>query len=170
MVEKKIGIWMSILMGVTMSFGLSLSGTLLSGHFTVQGFLLSFLSSTLISLLIGFIVPMKRIGDAAVKKAGISPRSLGAHLLTSLISNIIYTPFITLAMTFNAYMSAKMQGAQIPFLPMYLRSFVISFIIAYVLLLVFTPIFMKLLFAAFKVKGPMGGPQGGPQGGPRGEH
>ena len=55
---------MSILMGVTMSFGLSLCGNLLSGQFTVQGFLMSFLISTLISLVIGFLVPMKRVGDA----------------------------------------------------------------------------------------------------------
>ena len=139
-VEKKIGIWMSILMGVTMSFGLSLTGNLFSGQFTMQGFLLSFLVSTLISLVIGFLVPMKKVGDAAVRKAGIRPRSLGANLLTALISDLIYTPVITLVMVIMAYVNATSHGAQIPFLPMFLRSLLISLLVGYVLIFIFMPL------------------------------
>ena len=49
---KKIGREMSILMSIAVSLTLSLCGTLLSGHFTIGGFLLSFAVSLAISLVL----------------------------------------------------------------------------------------------------------------------
>ena len=45
---RKVGIEINFCMGITLSFFLSLVGTLSSGHFTVPGWLLSFLVSTII--------------------------------------------------------------------------------------------------------------------------
>ncbi|SDB67800.1 hypothetical protein [Butyrivibrio sp. INlla16] len=47
---RKIGRQMAIRMGILMSLALSLVGTLTSGHFTVPGFIISFVLSTIISL------------------------------------------------------------------------------------------------------------------------
>lgn len=96
---KKIGIIMSILMGVTLSFFMSLLGTLTSGHFTVISWLISFGISLVISLIIGFIVPMQRIEAAACRKAKLRPGTLPATLLSALISNTIYTPIMSVVMS-----------------------------------------------------------------------
>ena len=67
---KKVSIEMSLLMGVTLSLFLSLTGTLSSGHFTIPDFLLSFVVSFIISLIIGFLVPMNKVSAALERKFG----------------------------------------------------------------------------------------------------
>lgn len=89
---------MSILMGVTLSFFMSLLGTLISGHFTFVSWLISFGISLAISLFIGFVVPMPRIEAAACRKAKLHPGTLPATLLSALISDTIYTPLMTVVM------------------------------------------------------------------------
>lgn len=97
-VIKKIGIFMSLLMGLTLSFVMSLVGTLTSGHFTVISWLISFGISFVISLAIGFIVPMPKIENAANRKLGLKPGSVPANAVSALISNTIYTPILSVAM------------------------------------------------------------------------
>ena len=158
---KKIGIQMSLLMGITLSFCLSLIGNLTSGHFTIPGFLISFVLSTVISLIIGFLVPMKKVGDSVTAKLGLRPHSLPAHAVESLVSDLIYTPVITLAMVTLAYF--MMQAPEKPpFLPMFLSSLLISMLAGYVLIFFLMPLFMKLVFKKNGV--PMGGPPAGAPG------
>ena len=142
---KKIGRKMSILMGVTLSFFLSLQGNLLSGHFSVPAFLISFAVSTAISLIIGFLVPMKKVGDGVCNALHVKPRSIPARLAETLVSDVIYTPIITLAMVALAWKSATAHGAQIPFLPMFLHSLGLSMITGFVLIFIFMPLFMRLV-------------------------
>ena len=85
---RKIGMTVSICMGITMSFFLSLIGTAVSGHFTVPGWIISFLISTVVSLVIGFIIPIKKVTDGAVRALKLQPRSLVARCVESLISDI----------------------------------------------------------------------------------
>lgn len=141
---KKIGRRMSILMGVSLSFCLSLLGNLTSGHFTLPGFLISFAVSTLISLIIGFLVPMKKVGDGLANALHLKPRSLPAHCAESFVSDLIYTPVITLAMVALAWKMATSHGAQMPFFPMFLHSLVLSMIVGYVLIFILMPVFFKL--------------------------
>ena len=144
---KKVGMTISIFMGVTLSFCLSLTGNLMgsrqSGAFSVPGWLISFVVSTLISLIIGFIVPMKKISDSIQGRFG-GPRSLKARLIDTLVSDIIYTPVITLAMVALAYKNAVTHGAQMPFAPMFLSSLIVSLIVAYILIFILMPVFLKL--------------------------
>ena len=142
---KKIGRKMSILMGITLSFFLSLQGNLLSGHFAVPAFLLSFAISTAISLIIGFLVPMKKVGDSVCNALHLKPRSLPAHCAESLVSDVMYTPVITLAMVALAWKMATAHGAQIPFLPMFLHSLALSMITGFVLIFIFMPLYMRLV-------------------------
>lgn len=154
---KKVGMTVSVFMGVALSFCLSLVGNLLgsrqSGAFSVPGWIISFVISTVISLIIGFLVPMKRISDSIHSKNG-GPRSVKARLIDTLVSDLIYTPIITLAMVFMAYRNAVSGGAQIPFLPMFLSSLVVSLIVAYILIFILMPIFLKLSLKLNGIQGP----------------
>ncbi len=141
-VMKKIGLGMNILMGLTMSVFLSLIGNLMSPQFSFIAFLISFLISTVISIILGFLIPMKKVGDTVVKAARLHPGSIGARCLESFISDLIYTPIMTVSMVFFAYIMA---GGNMPFIPTLLRSLLVSMIVGFVLILVFMPLYLKLL-------------------------
>ncbi|MCR4793656.1 MAG: hypothetical protein K5898_00450 [Ruminococcus sp.] len=156
---KKIGLQMNILMAVTLSFCLSLIGTLSSGHFTVPAFLISFVISTIISFIIGMIVPMKKVEDGLVSKCNLQPHSLPARLLSTLVSDFIYTPILTFSMVFMAYKQATSHGQKMPFVPVFIKSLIISLIAAYIIIFIVTPIFLKFVMKKNGVSGP---PAGGP--------
>lgn len=143
---KKIGIQISICMGITLSFFLSLTGILTSGHFSVPGWLMSFVVSAVVSLIIGFCVPMKKVGDAVTVKRGMKPGSIKARLTESLVSDLIYTPLITVIMVTLAYFQATSRGAQLKYAPMLIKSLIICMIVGFVLIFIFQPIYMKLVF------------------------
>ncbi len=164
---KKMGLLMSLFMGVTLSLCLSLTGLLSAGQFTVPALLVNFLISFVISMVIGFLVPMKKVGDSAVRGAKLRPGSWGARFLESLISDLIYTPIITIAMVTIAYfnvMSHIPEGVQgPPYVPMLLKSLLISMVVGYVLIFIFMPLFMKL---SMKICGITPPPAGRPSGMP----
>jgi hypothetical protein len=143
---RSAGIKMNLLMGVTLSFFLSLTGLLSSRKFTLVGFVLSFLVSLVISVAIGLLVPMRKISNKFTKKFGIKPQTMGARCFEALVSDVIYTPFISFCMVTLAYIGARRQGAQIPYLPMLIKSFLLSFFVAWLLIFTFTPIYFKICF------------------------
>lgn len=150
-----VGRAMSIRMGILMSFCLSLVGTLSSGHFTIPGFLISFIVSTFVSLVIGFLVPIAPICGGACRKLGLQRGSLGARLLETFISDLIYTPIMTFAMVFLAYQMAMKQSngaAGLDFGPMFLSSLLICFLVAYVLIFIFQPLFLKRVMGRLEKK------------------
>ncbi len=143
---RKIGREVSIKMAVTMSFFLSLVGNLTSGHFSLMGFISSFFISLVISLIIGLIIPIGKLGGAACRAARLRQGSLGARLMESLVSNLIFTPIMTLVMVFLAYRAVMRQSggmAQLSFGSMFLRSLIICFIIGYVIIFIVQPLFFK---------------------------
>ena len=95
---KKAGLLMNIAMGVSLSFILSFVGTLHGGHFTVGGWLKSFAISLAISIVISFVVPVKKVCDDACKKVGASEKTLKHKVVSALVSDLIYTPIITIIM------------------------------------------------------------------------
>ncbi len=144
---RAAGLKVSICMGLVMSFSLALVGNLTSGHFTLRGFIISFIVSLIISIIIGILVPMPKLNLSIQKKLGGDPRSLKVRLVETCVSDLIYTPIITLAMVALAYFMAMKQSngmAQLSFVPMFLSSLVICFIVGYVLIFVFVPIFIKI--------------------------
>ena len=143
---KKIGRQMSLMMGVSMSLALSLVGNLMGGHFTVKGWLISFVVSTVISLVIGLIVPMKKLGDAADRKLGAQPRTMKARCIESLVSDLIYTPIMTIIMVAMAHRQATSHGGKVPpFIVMLLPSLAVCLVVGYALIFVLMPTFMKFL-------------------------
>ena len=99
-----IGKHMNIAMGVALSFCLSLVGVLTSGHFTAGAFITSFLLSTAVSLIIGFCVPLRKITESACKH--MQPGTLKRRCAESLISDLAYTPVMTLLMILLAWFGA----------------------------------------------------------------
>ena len=142
---RAVGIKMSILMGITLSFFLSLTGLISSGSFNVPAFIQSFLISLAVSMIIGFLVPMGKVTMGICKKYGLSQGSIKERLISSLISNVIYTPIITFVMITLAYRSATAHGARLNYIPMLIKGEIISFVVGYILIFIFMPLFMKLL-------------------------
>ena len=166
---RKIGKAMAIRMGILMSFFLSLIGTLTSGHFTPVGFLLSFVVSSIVSLLIGVLVPIGKITTGASRKMNLKGGSFGALFVESFISDLIYTPIMTLIMVFLAYtMAMKMSGGQagLNFLGMFLPSLGICFVAGLILIMIFQPIFFRSLMKKYNLGGPGMGPGPDGAGGP----
>ena len=151
--EKIIGRTIGAATGVMMSFFLSLYGTISSGHFTIVGFLVSFLCSSIISIIIGMFVPMKKIYDAAVAKAKLTPGSIGARCIEALIGDCIFTPIMTTLMVFMAYKrAAKFSPEHISFAPLWIRQLIACIIIGFVLLLIFGPLIQKVVIKNFVEK------------------
>lgn len=155
---------MNLFMGVTLSFFLSLTGNLTAkGGFSPVAFVVSFLISTVISLIIGFIIPMHKVERGLTKALGLRERSIPAAIVSALVSDLIYTPFITLAMILLARrMAMKASGGHAdlpPFIVMYLGSLALCFAVAFILILIVSPLFLKL---SLKLSGIDGPPAGGP--------
>ncbi len=144
---KKVGITMSAFMGIAMSFFLSLTGTITSGHFTVPSWLISFVISGLISMVIGIAIPMKKVNDKVVGLFKLPPFSFAGRCLESFVSDLIYTPIMTFCMVFFAYKSAIAHGAPAESMNlgrMFLSSFFICFVVGFVLIIILMPIFLKI--------------------------
>ena len=154
---KMIGRDMSIKMGVTMSFFLSLIGTATSGHFTVPGFAISFVISSIISLIIGFAIPMGKVTGALIEKRHLKRGSLGARCIETFVSDLIYTPIMTFAMVFLAYnMAMKQSGgmAQLSFGKMFFSSLIICFLAAFIIIFILQPLYMKQTMKKYGVDVP----------------
>lgn len=152
-VMKKVGMTISLFMGVAMSFFLSLTGTLTSGHFTIPSWLISFAVSTVISIVIGLLIPMKIVNEKIVGAFKLRPHSFPARCLESFVSDLIYTPLMTFCMVFMAYKQAIAHGAPAESLNlgrMFLGSFLICFVVGFILIFILMPVFMK---AAMKMYG-----------------
>lgn len=151
---------MNLFMGVTLSFFLSLTGNLTAkGGFSPVAFVVSFIISTVISLVIGFIIPMRKVEGGLTKALGLRERSIPAAIVSALVSDLIYTPFMTLAMILLARrMAMKASGGHAdlpPFIVMYLSSLALCFAVAFIIILIVSPLFLKL-------SGIDGPPAGGP--------
>jgi len=145
---RKIRIKMNILMGVSMSFILSLVGSLSGGHFALPSWILSFAISAVLALLIGFVVPIKKLCDGFCKKCNANPQSIKGNLLGALVSNIIYTPVLTIVMVsiMVSIAAAHAPAGAAPSIGQVLPgSLIICLIAGYICIIVLQPLFLKLL-------------------------
>ena len=149
---KKIGLKVSFLMAILMSFGLSLTGNLMAERPAdmplfpiIIGFLASFAVSFIISFAIGLIVPMPKVNAALARKFNLQPRTLKAHIVESIASNIIYTPIMTTAMVLFVFFCLMPADHKPPFVPMFISSQIICFIVAQALIFVCQPVIMKMV-------------------------
>ena len=104
---KRIKLQMNILMGAAISLCLSAIGNLRAEHFTLKSFLICFVISFAVSMLIGFWIPVKPLADFLIRELGIREHTLGAKCFSALIADLIYTPIITVIMVLTAYIQAS---------------------------------------------------------------
>lgn len=145
---RKIGMCMNLLMGVSMSLVLSFVGTMTSGHFAIPMWLMSFGISFVISLVIGFAVPIKKLGDMACTKCKVNPESFKGNLVSSLVSDLIYTPIITIIMVVTMLTNAAKHapaGSVPPVGRVLPGSLIISLVVGYVVIAILQPLFLKML-------------------------
>ena len=116
--------------------------------------------SSVISLLIGFIIPMGKVSEGARIKAGLERGSIKARLLETLISDLIYTPVITIAMIaiVRAMVPEQALESMPPFGIMFIRSLLMCFVAGFVLIFLLMPIFRNMAFKKYDIPlGPVGG-------------
>ena len=140
---KKVEQMMGLLMGVSLSFILTLTGTVGSGAFTVQSFLSGFLISFIISMVITKIIPIQKISSSLSTKLNLKKGGLASRLFETLVSDLLMSPLMTFIMVFMAYKQATAHGARIALGLMLIRSEIISFVIAYIAIFFLTPVFLK---------------------------
>ena len=164
--QKKIGMLMSVYMGFVMSIFMTVTGVcvgmlpnVLKHRIPPQAMISSLISgffiSFAISMMIGFVVPMKTITDSATKN--MKP-GMGKRCFETLISDAIYTPVISLVMVAFAYMSNNKNGEGGPtYLMMLIPSLIACFIVGYIIIFLVQPAILKHLMKRFgKGEGPKG--------------
>ena len=157
---KIAGFKISFMMALVMSLCLSVVGNLTARRpegtpaiAIISGILFSFVISFVISLIIGLLIPIRRITSFILKKMELEEGKFETRLIESLISDIIYTPVITLVMTglaYNSAMKASNGLAQLDYSTMFLGSLGICMIAGYILIFIFQPLFIKMFIPGFK--------------------
>ena len=142
--KRTAGRLISMMMGFILSFFQSLAGQLRSGHFSFSGWMISLALSIGISWLIGYIVPMGKVSRNICRKLKCPEGSLKARIAESAVSDLIFSPFITLANIFLARRNIP-ANAKPPFFSMYISSLLISLAIGFVLVFIFQPICKKFV-------------------------
>lgn len=165
MIEKKIGKYISLRMGLVMSIIMSVVGSVMGimearSHaetgaqlppfivMLLPSLLVSLVIATILAVGIGFIVSMKKVNEGVEKAT--KAKGFGLHLIQAIVSDLIYTPFISLIMTFvsTALFAKVPSGAFVPAaIGSFLRSLPIEFVLALIAILIAEPILQK---AAFK--------------------
>lgn len=167
MIEKKIGRYIGIRMGIAMSVTMSIIGSLMgainavkqSGAPFIVAWLPSLLASlvitTIIALALGLLLPMKKINDGIEKAT--KTKGFVLNLLQSLVSDLIYTPLISLVMAF--FSTAVFVIPKNPNLGMnmlvpvalgnFAKSIPIEFVVALIIIMIVEPKFRNAAFKKF---------------------
>ncbi len=140
-----------IFLGISLSVVLSLVGILLAtrqnGRFSITGWLITLVASIIVSLALGFIIPMDRAAKGTSKACKLKPGGIPARLVETLVMDIIYTPVVNFLMVFISRQKAISNGAPPQTLhlgKMFLLSFPGVFVTGYIFIFVFLPLFEKL--------------------------
>ncbi len=138
-------------MSVSLSFVLSLVGNLLgtrqNGRFSIHSWLIFFAASTIVSLVLGLIIPINRAAEGASRGLKLKEKSIPARIVETLVADIIYTPLINFLMIFIARQNAITNGAppqSLVLWRMFLLSFPGVFATGFVFIFVFAPLFGRL--------------------------
>ncbi|MCR5277851.1 MAG: hypothetical protein K6E19_00240 [Lachnospiraceae bacterium] len=156
---RKVGIRMSILMGITLSLFLSVTNVVMSGHFSWSILLIDIAVAMVVSISLGLVIPMGKLNMSLDKSMGFKPGTIKARLVETFVSDLIYTPIVTVIMIIFNYIlitSHVPEGVVIPMAPMMAKGFAVSFVVGYVLIFIFQPLFQKLVFKKYGVHYPFG--------------
>ncbi|MCQ2241844.1 hypothetical protein [Treponema sp.] len=153
---KKLGFFMNIAMGITVSIILSTHGVLASGHFSVPSLAISMVVSCILALCIGFFLPVKPAKDKVTANMKMPVKFLVANIITNIFYVLIITSvntslLITLAkhaMDLNNVPPSVPRPSILAALP---KSLISSYIISYIVTLILEPIFLKIAFKKYGI-------------------
>lgn len=164
---RKVGFFMNIAMGITVSIILSTHGVLASGHFSVPSLAISMVASCSLALCIGFFLPVKPVKDKITANMKMPAKFLVANIITNIFYVLIITSvntslFITLAkhaMEVNNVPHSVPRPSILAALP---KSLISSYIISYIVTLILEPIYIKIAFKKYGInpKAPGMAPEG----------
>lgn len=142
-VQRKIGRFMTVAMGITVSIVLSAFGVISSGHFSVPMLLLSMVISIVLALIIGFLLPVQPVKMALTKNI---KNNFLRMLVGNVITNLFYVLIITTVLVFvmNGMAAHIMDMNNVPasvprpnalkVLPSrLLESYIVSFVVTFLL-------------------------------------
>ena len=142
--KEYVGMVTGVLIGILISIVLSVVGPIISGHPSVPSVLVSLLCSSIMSILIGLFVPIKKITDGACSRMKMSPDGLLGRIVFALLSDLFFTPIISFLMVFMNYKRARMHDSNVALGRMYFGNLIVSYSVAFFLILIFTPLLVKL--------------------------
>lgn len=159
---KKVGFFMNIAMGITVSVILSTHGVLASGHFAIPMLIISMVISCILALCIGFFLPVKPVKDKLTGNMKMPAKFLVANVITNIFYVLIITTVNTSLMIMMARHNMDINNvpASVPrpsILATLPRSWISSYIVSYVVTLILEPIYLKMAFKKYGVK-PGSGP------------
>lgn len=142
---KKIGRKMSLYMGITMSFSLTVIGLYQADDLTLGNVIFNSVISFSIMRIINLFFDSGAVAIGFLKERSIEPDSLKGRVFMALIISLINSPAMTFVMVTIGYLKSRNTEAEFPYLPILFRSMAISTVCAFILCLIFTPIFGKIL-------------------------
>lgn len=165
MIEKNIMKYIGIRMGLTVSVIMSVVGSVMGiadarakagaganlppfAVMLIPSLLVSLVVATILAIGLGIIIPMKKLNEGVAKAT--NAKGFVLLLIQSVISDLLYTPFISLVMSFvSTLLFAKVpSNVFVPAaLGSFLRSLPVEFILALIAIIIFQPLIQK---AAFK--------------------
>ena len=148
---ESVGPMVGIMTGVSLSLVLSILGPIASGHFHIVAFLVSFLCSSVLSIIIGLFIPVKGIADTVCKKAGADLKKIGGRLLWSLMANLLFTPIISFFMVLMAYVRNSHLDSSISFHVMFVKNLLVSLPVGLIVVVIAMPFLHKMAYKVLKL-------------------
>lgn len=149
-IGRKISIVISLFMGAVMGAVFTLMSMLKTGNVIPIGIVVSALISMALSIIIGFIIPMKEVSEGLARLFRINParQKFIYNLLEAVVGDLIFTPFLC------TFFIIKNVGIHNPvFGKALVSSLIIDFILGIPICFIFCPLFKKLAAKIFHVSG-----------------
>ena len=147
-ISRKIGIVISIQMGLVMGATFTAISMIKTGQVMPIGIILSALMSACISGVWGGIISMKDISENVARKLHLNParQKIQYNLVEALIGDLVFTPLLC------TFFIIKNIGISNPmFVQIWLSSLITDFLICIPLNLIFCPLFKWTAGKIFKV-------------------
>lgn len=149
----KVGIMISLVNGIVLGALFSSIGMAKSPSGIIpMGVVTSVLLSSVISVIVGFIIPMKTVTEKVNAKLGIEPgqKKALAVLAEGLVGDIIFTPILCSFFVFKNYFQGKLPP-QVPIVPYWLKELGLDLLIALPITMIIVPLVRNLALKMFGV-------------------
>ncbi len=148
-IYRVMNIWMSFIMSVA----LSLTGNLLSGHFSMERWVLSCILSFLFAIMLGYLFSVFTLEISICKRFHAEPDSVRGRLIIILVEGMIYTPISSIVMQWLMLRLASRKvplGNVPPFLKALPGSLSACMLVGFLVVALVRPVSMRFVKKHFK--------------------